>query len=106
MSQVYRALTDCTVYCTLMYRCSLEIGLLKTVTFTEFRKNASSLFSDVEKGETLLVLRHGKPIAEIFPASSEGGAGRSWQRPGLRLTAKGASLSLAILEERRREDVL
>jgi len=29
----------------------------------------------------------------------------SWKRPGLRLTAKGASLSSAILEERRREDV-
>ena len=79
---------------------------MKTVTFTEFRKNASGLFSDVEKGETFLVLRHGKPVAEISPASAEQGAGPSWKRPGLRLTAKGESLSSAILEERRREDVL
>jgi hypothetical protein len=29
----------------------------------------------------------------------------SWKRPGLKLVAKGASLSAAIIEERRREDV-
>ena len=79
---------------------------MKTVTFTEFRQHASELFSDVEKGEALLVLRHGKPIAEISPVSAERSARPSWKRAGLRLTAKGASLSLAILEERRRENVL
>jgi len=80
--------------------------LMKTITFTEFRKHASGLFSDVERGETLLVLRHGRPIAEVSPAPTERGTGPSWKRPGLRLTAKGASLSSAILEERRREDIL
>jgi hypothetical protein len=29
----------------------------------------------------------------------------SWERPGLRLTAEDASLSSAIIEERRRKDV-
>ena len=86
----------------------IELGGLqvKTVTFTEFRKHASELFSEVEGGEAILVLRHGKPIAEISPASTERNAKPSWKRPGLRLTAKGASLSSAILEERRHEDVL
>lgn len=79
---------------------------MKTITFTEFRKHASGLFSDVEKGERFLVLRHGKPIAEISPPSTEQGIGLSWQRPGLRLAARGASLSSVILQERRREDVL
>lgn len=79
---------------------------MKAITFTEFRKHASGLFSDVEKGESFLVLRHGKPIAEISPPSATRGDSPSWKRPGLRLTAKGASLSSAILEERRREDVL
>ena len=79
---------------------------MKTVTFTDFRKHASGLLSEVEKGETYLVLRHGKPIAEISPASEEHSNSPSWKRPGLRLTAKGASLSSAIIEERRREDVL
>jgi len=78
---------------------------MKTITFTEFRKHASGLLSDVEKGESFLVLRHGKPIAEISPPSA-GRTTPSWKRPGLRLTTKGASLSSAILEERRRENVL
>ena len=79
---------------------------MKTVTFTEFRKHASGLFSEVENGETLLVLRHGKPIAEVSTPPPERSNSPSWKRPGLRLTAKGAGLSAAILQERRREDVL
>jgi antitoxin (DNA-binding transcriptional repressor) of toxin-antitoxin stability system len=79
---------------------------MKTVTFTEFREHASELFSEVEKGSTLLVLRHGKPIAEISPPSLHRGENPAWRRPGLRLIAKGAGLSAAILQERRHEDVL
>ena len=79
---------------------------MKTVTFTDFRKHASGLLSDVEKGETILVVRHGRPIAEVCPVSSTRETGPSWKRPGLRLTANGASLSAAILEERVCENVL
>ena len=79
---------------------------MKTVTFTELRAHASGLFSDVESGETLLVLRHGKPIAEITPVSPDRAGTPSWKRPALKLTARGAGLSAAILEERRREDLL
>jgi len=53
-----------------------------------------------------LVLRHGKPIAEISPVSPTPEGAPSWKRRGLRLTAKGAALSTAIIEERRGEDVL
>jgi antitoxin (DNA-binding transcriptional repressor) of toxin-antitoxin stability system len=79
---------------------------MKAVTFTEFRKRASELFSSVEGGENILILRHGKPIAEISPVSPTPEGVPSWKRRGLRLTAKGASLSTAIIEERRDEDVL
>ncbi len=75
---------------------------MRTVTFTEFRRRASGLLSEVEGGENLLVLRHGKPIAEIWPASATREGGPSWKRPGLRLTAKGAALSTAIVAERSR----
>ena len=78
---------------------------MKAITFTEFRKHASSLFSAVENGEIVVILRHGKPIAEITPVSPETIV-PSWKRPGLRLSVKGARLSSAILEERDREDVL
>jgi prevent-host-death family protein len=79
---------------------------MKTVTFTEFRKQASGLLSEVERGGSLLVLRHGKPIAEITSPAAMRSDVPSWKRPGIRLTAKGAALSAAILQERRREDLL
>jgi len=78
---------------------------MKTISFTEFRKHASSLFSAVEEGEIIVVLRHGRPIAKISPVSQQGVV-PSWRKPGLRLSVKGANLSSAILEERERENVL
>ena len=41
---------------------------MKTLTFTEFRKNASHVLDLVEKGESIRVLRHGRAIAKIVPA--------------------------------------
>ena len=73
---------------------------MKTVTFTEFRKNASGLFTEVEKGEIVVVLRHGKPVAEILPFDADNDDEPSWKKPGPRLSVRGASLSQAILEER------
>jgi len=102
LDRLYRVLYTCVQYVQL----PLGGQYVKTITFTEFRKHASGVLCDVEKGESFLVLRHGKPIAEISPPSTDRGGGPSWKRRGLRLTAKGASLSSAILEERRREDVL
>jgi prevent-host-death family protein len=78
---------------------------MKNISFTEFRKKASSILNDVENGEIVVVLRHGKPIAEIIPASSDISV-PSWKKPGLKLSVKGAKLSTAILEERERESVL
>ena len=73
---------------------------MKTVTFTEFRKNASEVFDLVEKGQTIGVLRHGKAIARIVPADLHPTT-PAWKRAGLRLVAPGASLSKAVLAERR-----
>ncbi len=73
---------------------------MKTISFTEFRKRASEFFSEVENGETLLILRHGKVIAEISPTHHEQSKTLSWKRPRLGLSMKGTNLSKAILEER------
>jgi prevent-host-death family protein len=73
---------------------------MKMVTFTEFRQNAATYFDAVEQGETIKVLRHGKPVAEIIPASDEEKS-LSWKQPGLRLSVKGAYLSREILKERK-----
>ena len=79
---------------------------MTTIPFTEFRRNASGMLTRVENGEVLLVVRHGRPIAEIVPVSQGEGRDPSWKRPATRLVTKGVKLSAAILKERAREDVL
>ena len=73
---------------------------MRTINFTEFRSNASLLLSEVEKGEIVLILRHGKPIAQISPPEKKNNGIPSWKRSGLRLLTTGKDLSSAILEER------
>jgi prevent-host-death family protein len=73
---------------------------MKTLTFSDFRKNASQVLDLVEGGESIRVLRHGRAIAKIVPAELRQ-TKPAWKRPGLRLVASGASLSRAVLEERR-----
>lgn len=73
---------------------------MKTVTFTTFRKNASQVLNLVEEGETIRILRHGKAIAKLVPVERRE-AKPAWKRRGLRLVVTGASLSRAVLEERR-----
>jgi antitoxin (DNA-binding transcriptional repressor) of toxin-antitoxin stability system len=75
---------------------------MRTVNFTAFRNDASEMMTAVEQGESLLVIRHGRPIAEISPATVQS---PSWKRPALRLSTKGAGLAAAILEEREHETV-
>ena len=42
---------------------------MKTIPVTDFRKNASSFIDEVEHGETLILIRRGRPVAEIIPFS-------------------------------------
>ncbi len=81
-------------------RAPVQENAMRQVSFTEFRMNAASFFNSVEQGETIRVLRHGKPIAEVIPIRA---APRtlSWKRPGLALETEGASLSREILRERK-----
>ena len=78
---------------------------MKTITFTEFRNHASGLISEVEQGETLIVMRHGRPVAEVTPPGETDSGGRHWMKPGLRLAVRGVALSRAVLEAREREDL-
>ncbi len=73
---------------------------MKTVTFTDFRKKASDFITEVEHGETIILLRRGKPVAEVIPYSDRPQRKPSWKQPGIRLKIKGSDLSSAILEER------
>lgn len=38
-----------------------------SVPLSEFRANAAAIIDLVEKGETVCILRHGRPVAELVP---------------------------------------
>jgi prevent-host-death family protein len=71
---------------------------MRTVTFTQLRNNARKYFDAVERGETLEIYRHGKPIAILSPVRLD--ARKRWKRMNP-LEIKGASLSRLIRAERR-----
>lgn len=55
---------------------------MHSVPLSEFRANASAMLDLVEKGETVRILRHGKPVAELVPVVAEASAMvPSWKRP-------------------------
>ncbi len=76
---------------------------MKTVSFTDFRKKASRFITEVELGETIILLRHGRPIAEVVPFSEKNRKTPSWKKPGICLQIPGSGLASAIIEERESE---
>jgi len=73
---------------------------MKTVTFSQLRNNAKKYFDAVEKGESVEVYRHGKPIAMLTPVSREPSLSR-WKTANP-IKIPGVSASKLIIEERRR----
>lgn len=63
-----------------MYR-FLRVVQMQTLPLSEFRANASAMLDLVEQGETVRILRHGKPVADLVPVR-ESTAERvpSWKR--------------------------
>jgi prevent-host-death family protein len=72
---------------------------MNTVSFTDFKNNASSFLDLVEKGEEVEIQRHGKVVARLVPPVSR--EAPAWRKPGLKLITKAPSLSKAVLEDRR-----
>lgn len=71
---------------------------MKQATFTEVRNHAKQYFDLVETGESVRVLRNGKPIADIVPVNPDL---PSWKRRTAQpLALDGVSVSRLILEER------
>lgn len=67
-------------------------------TFSELRNHAKQYFDSVESGESVRIVRNGKPIADIVPVQLDL---PSWKRRKAQpLVLDGVSLSGVILEER------
>lgn len=89
-----------------MLKCTKMFKLYKmhTLPLSEFRAQISAMVDLVEQGETVLILRHGKPVAELRPAqmaSKSGDRRPSWKQafePVVLPTGK--SFSQAVLAER------
>jgi len=73
---------------------------MRETSFTELRNQAKHYFDLVESGETVRVLRNGRPIAEIHPIARDL---PSWkQRRARPLLIGGEAISKLLLEERGR----
>lgn len=73
---------------------------MKSILVTDFRKNTSSFINEVEHGETLILIRRGKPVAEVIPFSDRPQKVPAWKQPGIRFQIQGSDFSSAILEDR------
>jgi prevent-host-death family protein len=82
-----------------------DLYKMKTLSLSEFRAHASEMVDLVQQGETVRILRHGKPVAELVPVRAEPDAAPErlphWKRPiePVQLPP-GQSLSQAVLAER------
>lgn len=75
---------------------------MKQTTFSELRSHAKHYFDLVEAGETVRVMRNGKPVADIVPLPQDL---PSWKRRQAQpLVIEGVALSRVILEEREGKD--
>jgi prevent-host-death family protein len=58
---------------------------MHTLPMSEFRANVSAMLDLVEQGQTVRILRHGKPVAELVPVKAEKTAEPtklpSWKQP-------------------------
>jgi len=71
---------------------------MKQATFSELRNHARQYFDIVEAGESVRIVRNGKPVADIVPIQQDL---PSWKRRAAQpLVLNGISLSKLILEER------
>jgi len=71
---------------------------VKQTTFSELRNHAKQYFDIVAAGETVRVVRNGKPIADIVPIAPDL---PSWKRRVAQpLVIDAVSLSAVILAER------
>ena len=75
---------------------------MKTVTFSQLRNNAKKYFDAVEKGESVEVYRHGKPIALLTPVLREPALKLSRWKTANPIKIPGVSASKLIIEERRK----
>lgn len=69
---------------------------------SEFRMHTKDYLDRVEEGESVQILRHGKPIAVLIPAAETPVSRWKNAPPLIRLKGKGPSASQTLIDERRK----
>ncbi len=86
-----------------MYKIYLFVQM-KILSLSEFRAHTSEMVDLVQQGETVRILRHGKPVADLVPVAVDVSARvPSWKRPiePLRVTrGDGTSGARGVLDVR------
>jgi len=88
----------CTVKCAFTGRHYYENDSIHE--FSQTSKQVSKSIDEVEHGETPVLIRRGKPVAEIIHFSGRDQKIPAWKQKWVRFQIKGSGLSSAILEDR------
>ncbi len=70
-----------------------------TIPLSEFRQHSRQYIDAVEEGESIILIRHSRPVAQVIPVKNQPERIPSWKKPGIHLN-KSFSLSDQILKER------
>ena len=79
---------------------------MQTLSLSDFRAHVSEMLDLVEKGETVRILRHGKPVAELVPLRAEAAEPPSYLQPfePLMPLPEGYSAVRKLVDERQGSD--
>ena len=58
-----------------------DLYKMHILPLSEFRANTAAMIDLVERGETVRILRHGKPVAELVPVKANGTEMPSYKKP-------------------------
>ncbi len=72
------------------------------VSLSDFRASASGMLDKVAKGETVRIMRHGKPVADLVPVAESADVTPSYQQPFTPVMSlpEGYSAVQGLLDER------
>lgn len=54
-----------------MYKTPILYRIMHVLPLSEFRAHVAAMLDLVEQGQTVRILRHGKPVADLVPVRAE-----------------------------------
>lgn len=75
---------------------------MQFLQFTEFRNKSREFLDAVEQGSSYVIVRRGKPIAQVTPFREN--VSQGWKRPHKRIKLKGTLTTTEILRQMRDEE--